>query len=144
MGYGIRYEYGIFRQKFKDGFQVEEGDNWLESEDPWSIRKDEEKVIVSFSDGDVLAVPYDTPIIGYGGDTINTLRLWQGEAINPFDLNEFNKQNYDLALKEKNKAEIISKVLYPNDTKDEGKILRLKQQYFFLFLLLYRIWFENI
>lgn len=132
MGYGIRYEYGIFRQKFKDGFQVEEGDNWLESEDPWSIRKDEEKVIVSFSDGDVLAVPYDTPIIGYGGDTINTLRLWQGEAINPFDLNEFNKQNYDLALKEKNKAEIISKVLYPNDTKDEGKILRLKQQYFFV------------
>ncbi len=132
MGYGIRYEYGIFRQKFKDGFQVEEGDNWLESEDPWSIRKDEEKVIVSFSDGDVLAVPYDTPIIGYGGDTINTLRLWQAEAINPFDLNEFNKQNYDLALKEKNKAEIISKVLYPNDTKDEGKILRLKQQYFFV------------
>lgn len=132
MGYGIRYEYGIFRQKFKDGFQVEEGDNWLESEDPWSIRKDEEKVIVSFSDGDVLAVPYDTPIIGYGGDTINTLRLWQGEAINPFDLNEFNKQNYDLALKEKNRAEIISKVLYPNDTKDEGKILRLKQQYFFV------------
>lgn len=132
MRYGIRYEYGIFRQKFKDGFQVEEGDNWLESEDPWSIRKDEEKVIVSFSDGDVLAVPYDTPIIGYGGDTINTLRLWQGEAINPFDLNEFNKQNYDLALKEKNRAEIISKVLYPNDTKDEGKILRLKQQYFFV------------
>lgn len=131
MGYGIRYEYGIFRQKFEDGFQVEEGDDWLKLGDPWSIRKDKEKVLVSFADGDVLAVPYDTPIIGYGGGTINTLRLWQAEAIDPFDLDEFNKQNYDLSVKEKNKAETISKVLYPNDTKDEGKILRLKQQYFF-------------
>ncbi len=131
MGYGIRYEYGIFRQRFEDGFQIEEGDNWLELGDPWSIRKDMDKVTVSFADGDVLAVPYDTPIIGYGGDTINTLRLWQAEAINPFDLNEFNKQNYDLSVKDKNDAEIITKVLYPNDSKDEGKILRLKQQYFF-------------
>lgn len=132
MGYGIRYEYGIFRQKIEDGFQVEEVDDWLKFGDPWSIRKDEEKVLVSFADGDVLAVPYDTPIIGYGGHTINTLRLWQAEAINPFNLEEFNKQNYDLSVKEKNKVETISKVLYPNDTKDEGKILRLKQQYFFV------------
>jgi len=76
MGYGIRYEYGIFRQRFKDGFQVEEGDDWLQFGDPWSIRRDNEKVLVSFADSDVIAVPYDTPIIGYGGKTINTLRLW--------------------------------------------------------------------
>jgi len=132
MGYGIRYEYGIFRQRFKDGFQVEEGDDWLQFGDPWSIRRDNEKVLVSFADSDVIAVPYDTPIIGYGGKTINTLRLWQAEAVNPFDLEQFNQQNYHLSIKERNDAEIISKVLYPNDTKDEGKILRLKQQYFFV------------
>ena len=132
MGYGIRYEYGIFCQKLENGFQVEEGDNWLELGDPWSIRKEMDKVIVSFADGDILAVPYDTPIIGYGGDTINTLRLWQAEAINPFDFDEFDKQNYNLSVKDKNKAEIITKALYPNDSKDEGKILRLKQQYFFV------------
>lgn len=131
-GYGLRYEYGIFRQKFVDGFQIEGGDNWLEFGDPWSIRKSMDKVVISFADGDVVAVPYDTPIIGYGGDTINTLRLWQGEAINPFDLDEFNKQNYDLSVKDKNDAETISKILYPNDSEDEGKILRLKQQYFFV------------
>lgn len=132
MGYGIRYEYGIFRQSFENGFQKEEGDNWLKLGDPWSIRKETEKVIVSFADGDVLAVPYDTPIIGYKGDTINTLRLWQAEAIHPFDFDEYNKQNYVLSVKDKNDAETITKVLYPNDTKDEGKILRLKQQYLFV------------
>lgn len=132
MGYGIRYQYGIFNQSFKDGFQVEKGDNWLEFGEPWSIRKDSEKVVVSFSDGDVLAVPYDTPIIGYGANTINTLRLWQSEAIEIFNFREFNNQNYDLSIKDKNNAEIISRVLYPNDSNDEGKKLRLKQQYFFV------------
>lgn len=132
MGYGIRYQYGIFNQSFVDGFQVEEGDNWLEYGEPWSIRKDFEKVVVSFSDGDVLAVPYDTPIVGYGGETINTLRLWQSEAIEMFNFREFNNQNYDLSVKDKNNAEIISRVLYPNDSNDEGKKLRLKQQYFFV------------
>lgn len=132
MGYGIRYEYGLFRQKFEDGFQIEEEDNWLEYEDPWFIRKYDERVVVSFADGDVLAIPYDMPIIGYGGETINTLRLWQAEAVSPFNLKEFNEQNYDLSVKEKNEAENLSKVLYPNDTKKEGKILRLKQQYFFV------------
>lgn len=132
MGYGLRYEYGIFSQKFIDGFQVEKHDNWLEFGDPWSIRKSQDKVVVNFSDGDVLAIPYDTPIIGYGGNTINTLRLWKAEAIRPFDLEEFNKQNYDLSVKDKNDAEYISKVLYPNDSREEGKILRLKQQYFFV------------
>lgn len=132
MGYGIRYQYGIFNQSFVDGFQVEEGDNWLEFGEPWSIRKDSEKVVVSFSDGDVLAVPYDTPIIGYGGNTINTLRLWQSEAIEMFNFREFNNQNYDMSVKDKNNAELISRVLYPNDSNDEGKKLRLKQQYFFV------------
>lgn len=132
MGYGIRYQYGIFNQSFVDGFQVEKGDNWLEYGEPWSIRKDSEKVVVSFSDGDVLAVPYDTPIVGYGGETINTLRLWQSEAIEMFNFSEFNNQNYDMSVKDKNNAELISRVLYPNDSNDEGKKLRLKQQYFFV------------
>ncbi|SHK34047.1 maltodextrin phosphorylase [Anaerobranca californiensis DSM 14826] len=131
-GYGIRYQYGIFKQKFIDGFQVEEGDNWLEYGEPWSIRKGLESVIVSFADGDVKAVPYDTPVIGYGQKTINTLRLWQAEAVKEFDFQAFNEQEYDLAVKAKNDAENISKVLYPNDSTDEGKLLRLKQQYFFV------------
>ncbi len=132
MGYGIRYQYGIFNQSFEDGFQVEKGDNWLEYGEPWSIRKDSEKVVVSFSDGDIFAVPYDTPIIGYGGNTINTLRLWQSEATQMFNFKEFNNQNYDMSVKDKNDAELISRVLYPNDSNDEGKKLRLKQQYFFV------------
>ena len=132
MGYGIRYQYGIFNQSFVDGFQVEEGDNWLEYGEPWSIRKDSEKVVVSFSDGDILAVPYDTPIIGHGGNTINTLRLWQSEAIEMFNFKHFNNQNYEQSVREKNNAEVISRVLYPNDSNDEGKKLRLKQQYFFV------------
>ncbi|NMA87520.1 MAG: glycogen/starch/alpha-glucan phosphorylase [Tissierellia bacterium] len=132
MGYGIRYEYGIFKQKFQKGFQIEEGDNWLGLGDPWSIRKDTDSVIVDFADESVLAIPYDTPIIGYGGESINTLRLWQAEAISDFNLEAFNEQNYPLAVQEKNNAEIINKVLYPNDDKTEGKILRLKQQYFFV------------
>jgi len=131
-GYGLRYEYGIFKQSFVDGFQIEEGDNWLEYGDPWSIRKASEAVKVRFADGEVLAIPYDTPIIGYGQNTINTLRLWKSEALNPFDFQEFNNQNYDLSVQEKNRAENISKVLYPNDANDEGKMLRLKQQYFFV------------
>lgn len=131
-GYGIRYEYGIFKQMFIDGFQVEQGDNWLEFGDPWSIRKSAEIVTVSFADGDVLAVPYDTPIIGYGQETINTLRLWKAEAEEPFNFDKFNDQKYDLSVKARNDAETISKVLYPNDSNDAGKLLRLKQQYFFV------------
>ncbi len=131
-GYGLRYEFGLFKQLFVNGFQEEVADNWLEYPDPWSIRKNSETVRVSFSDGDVLAVPYDTPIIGYGQTTINTLRLWKAEAVEKFNFHEFNNQNYDLAVKEKNDAEVISKVLYPNDSNEEGKKLRLKQQYFFV------------
>lgn len=131
-GYGIRYEFGLFKQLFKDGFQMEVGDDWLEYPDPWSIRKQAEAVKVSFSDGDILAIPYDTPIIGYGQNTINTLRLWKAESFEKFNFREFNDQNYDLAVKKKNDAENITKVLYPNDAYEEGKKLRLKQQYFFV------------
>lgn len=132
MGYGIRYAFGIFKQEFKDGFQVEIADNWLKYGDPWSIRKEDEKVKVSFANGDIYAVPYDTPIIGYGENTINILRLWKAEPLEVFNFKEFNDQNYDLAVKDKNDAENIGKVLYPNDSNDAGKLLRLKQQYFFV------------
>ena len=131
-GYGIRYEYGIFNQSFINGFQMEKADNWLEYEEPWSIRKESDTVTVSFSDQKLLAVPYDTPIIGYGGKTINTLRLWQAEAIEEFDFQEFNNQNYEMSVREANDAALISRVLYPNDSNEEGKRLRLKQQYFFV------------
>lgn len=131
-GYGIRYKYGIFEQKFVEGYQVEERDQWLEHGDSWSVRRQDQRVQVDFMDQTVYAVPYDTPIVGFGGDTINTLRLWQSEAINEFDFSAFNDQMYDNAVKEKNDAETISKILYPNDSMEKGKILRLKQQYFFV------------
>ncbi|HHB79646.1 MAG TPA: glycogen/starch/alpha-glucan phosphorylase [Saprospiraceae bacterium] len=131
-GYGIRYDYGIFKQKFVDGRQVELVDNWLKYGDPWSIRKDEDKKIISFADEQVVAVPYDTPIIGYNTKNINTLRLWKAEPLEPFDFAAFNEQHYDEAVKLKNSAEDISRVLYPNDSTNAGKILRLKQQYFFV------------
>ncbi|MCT4594064.1 MAG: glycogen/starch/alpha-glucan phosphorylase [Anaeromicrobium sp.] len=131
-GYGIRYSHGIFKQKIVDGFQVEEGDNWLKYGDPWSLRKEEDTVLVRFLDQIVKAVPYDTPIIGYGTNNINTLRLWQCEPLLDFDFELFNEQKYDEAVRGKNKAQDISRVLYPNDSNDEGKILRLKQQYFFV------------
>lgn len=131
-GYGIRYDYGIFKQYFEDGFQKELPDNWLKDGDPWSVRRESESVTVTFSDGSVKAVPYDTPIIGYGTNNINTLRLWKAESVAPFDFDAFNDQNYDASVEKKNRAEDISRVLYPNDSENEGKILRLKQQYFFV------------
>lgn len=131
-GYGIRYNYGMFKQKLTNGYQVEEADDWLKDGDSWSIRKADEKIRVTYRNQEVYAVPYDTPIIGFGGDTINTLRLWQAEAIDEFNYKAFNAEDYDLAVKEKNDAENISKVLYPNDATDKGKLLRLKQQYFFV------------
>ena len=131
-GYGIRYQYGIFKQKFQDGFQVEEADHWLTYGDPWSIRRIEETVTVHFKDMVVKAVPYDTPVLGYKTDTINTLRLWQAEPLQEFDFQLFNDQEYDASVKERNRAEDITRVLYPNDSKESGKILRLRQQYFFV------------
>ncbi|HSN65067.1 MAG TPA: glycogen/starch/alpha-glucan phosphorylase, partial [Fusibacter sp.] len=131
-GYGIRYDFGIFKQYFENGFQKESADHWQKNGDPWSIRRIEEAVTVHFEDGDILAVPYDTPIIGYGTNNINTLRLWKSEPVVPFDFDLFNDQDYDKSVTAKNRAEDISRVLYPNDSTNEGKILRLKQQYFFV------------
>lgn len=130
-GYGIRYKYGLFKQLIKDGYQVEVADNWQRFEDPWCLRREDEAVLVSFKDQTVKAIPYDMAVIGCKTSNINTLRLWQAEAVNDFDFTAFNDTEYDKAVKEKNDAENITKVLYPNDNKYEGKVLRLKQQYFF-------------
>lgn len=130
-GYGIRYKYGLFKQGIENGFQTEIADNWTKYGDPWSVRHDEETVEVKFNGQTVKAVPYDMPIFGCKTNHISTLRLWQSEAINEFDFNLFNQQKYTEATLEKNSAEDISRVLYPNDDTREGKKLRLKQQYFF-------------
>ncbi|ACD24362.1 glycogen/starch/alpha-glucan phosphorylase [Clostridium botulinum] len=129
-GYGIRYNNGLFKQNIDEGFQTESEDSWLKYGDPWSIRKDNEAQVVEFEDMKVKAIPYDTPIIGYGTKNINTLRLWKCEPIKEFDFYLFNEQKYDESVELKNRAEDISRVLYPNDSNDEGKILRLRQQYF--------------
>ncbi len=130
-GYGIRYKYGLFKQNIENGFQTETADAWTQFGDPWSIRNENEAVTVEFKDMSVKAVPYDMPIIGYGTSNIGTLRLWQSESLVPFDFDLFNAQKYDKSVALKNRAEDISRVLYPNDDNDEGKKLRLKQQYFF-------------
>lgn len=130
-GYGIRYKYGLFKQKIVDGFQKEEADDWSKYGDPWSKRCEQDSVLVEYADQTVKAVPYDMPIIGYGTDNIGTLRLWQAEAEGGFDFGKFNSGDYAGAQAEINSAEDISRVLYPNDNTDEGKILRLKQEYFF-------------
>lgn len=130
-GYGIRYKYGLFKQGIENGFQTETADNWTKYGDPWSVRHDEETVEVKFNGQTVKAVPYDMPIFGCKTNHVSTLRLWQSEAINEFDFNLFNQQKYTEATLEKNSAEDISRVLYPNDDTREGKKLRLKQQYFF-------------
>jgi glycogen phosphorylase len=131
VGYGIRYSNGLFKQNIENGFQTECEDTWLKYGEAWSIRKDDETQIIKFSAMTVKAVPYDVPIIGYGTKNINTLRLWQCEALREFDFNLFNNQQYIEAVSARNKAEDISRVLYPNDTAEAGKILRLRQQYFF-------------
>ena len=130
-GYGIRYKYGLFKQLIENGYQVETADNWQRFEDPWCNRVEDEAVTVSFKGQTVKAVPYDMAVIGCKTTNINTLRLWQAEAINDFDFTAFNNTEYNNAVQEKNDAENITKVLYPNDNKYEGKVLRLKQQYFF-------------
>ncbi len=129
-GYGIRYKYGLFKQTFTNGFQTESADDWQRFGDPWSRRRDTHEVLVHFSDQTVRAVPYDMPIIGYHTDNIGTLRLWQSEAVEDFDFQKFNNQEYAVAVLEKNAVEDITRVLYPNDTTVAGKRLRLKQQYF--------------
>ncbi|MBR6164559.1 MAG: glycogen/starch/alpha-glucan phosphorylase [Clostridia bacterium] len=128
-GYGLRFRYGLFRQSFVDGRQHEEPDDWARYGDPWSVRRDEEAVVVPMKTGDVLAVPYDMPVVGYGAKNIGTLRLWQTESLHEMDFALFNRQEYARAVADKNKAEDITKFLYPNDTKKAGRQLRVKQQY---------------
>ncbi|MDP1635634.1 MAG: glycogen/starch/alpha-glucan family phosphorylase, partial [Gallionellaceae bacterium] len=148
-GYGIRYEYGMFRQKIEHGQQLEEPDHWLRNGNPWEIERPECALRVKFcghSDfhedvngrthvrwvdtQDVVAVPYDVPIPGYRNETVNTLRLWKAAATEEFNLDEFNAGSYTEAVAAKNAAEHITMVLYPNDASENGKELRLRQQYF--------------
>ena len=130
-GYGIRYKYGLFKQAIVDGFQKEDIDDWTRCGDPWSVRCDEEAVLVEYNGQTVRAVPYDMPVFGCKTENVGTLRLWQSEPVKEFDFDTFNQQKYLEASKEKIFAEDISRVLYPNDDTNEGKKLRLKQQYFF-------------
>lgn len=149
VGYGIRYHYGMFRQRIDRGYQVEEPDHWLRDGYPWEVERAEFTQRVRFrghtedyqdSNGttkrrwvgtnDVLAVPYDIPIPGYQNDTVNTLRLWSASATDEFNLAEFNAGSYADAVGAKNAAEHITMVLYPNDASESGKELRLRQQYF--------------
>ena len=128
-GYGLRYRYGLFYQYFENGFQKEAPDDWARLGDPWSVRRDDLKVIVPIEGMPVSTVPYDMPVIGYQNGVVGTLRLWQTESLREIDFEAFNDQRYQQAAKDKNGAEDIVKFLYPNDTKPAGKLLRLKQQY---------------
>lgn len=130
-GYGIRYKYGLFKQTIENGFQVEQADDWTEYGDPWSKKCERDAVLVEYSDGNVLAVPYDMPVIGYKTENIGNLRLWEAHAAKEFDFKAFDSGDYLNASKQKIYAEDISRVLYPNDNTEAGKRLRLKQQYFF-------------
>ncbi|RKZ94073.1 MAG: glycogen phosphorylase [Gammaproteobacteria bacterium] len=148
-GYGLRYEYGMFKQRIEDGHQVEDTDHWLLNGNPWELERPEYIQRVKFGghtehhsnkegklnvywEGtrDVLAIPYDIPIPGFKNGTVNTLRLWKAAATDEFDLDEFNSGSYTEAVEEKNSAEHITMVLYPNDASENGKELRLRQQYF--------------
>ena len=151
-GCGIRYRYGMFKQEIKDGYQIEVPDNWLKDGNPFEIKRDEYRYEVKFGGyvrsyrdektgrdmfvqedyRSVIAVPYDLPVVGYGNNTVNTLRIWDAEPVNTFNLNSFDKGDYQKAIEEENLAKNIVEVLYPNDNHYAGKELRLKQQYFFV------------
>ncbi len=149
-GCGIRYRYGMFKQKIEDGYQVEVPDNWLENGNPFEIRRPEYAVEVKFGgyvriedrngmshfvqEGyqSVKAVPYDLPVVGYGNHIVNTLRIWDAEPVNTFNLDSFDRGDYQKAVEQENLAKNIVEVLYPNDNHYAGKELRLKQQYFFI------------
>lgn len=130
-GYGIRYKYGLFRQAIADGKQEEYADDWTKHGDPWSKRCESDSVYVAYGDETVKAVPYDMPIIGAKTNHIGNLRLWQAEPVEEFDFSLFNDGKYAQSVAAKVSAENISRVLYPNDNCEEGRILRLKQEYFF-------------
>jgi len=151
-GCGIRYKSGMFKQKIKDGYQVEVPDNWLKDGNPFEVKRNEYATEVRFGghvrsyvDEEtgktkfahenyraVLAIPFDMPIVGYGNNVVNSLRIWDAQPINSFNLQEFNKGDYYKAIEEENLAKQIVEVLYPNDNHYAGKELRLKQQYFFV------------
>ena len=149
IGYGIRYEYGMFRQHIEDGYQIEDPDHWLRDGNPWELERPEFTQRIRFQGhtekfvdpggkkhtrwvgtSDVLAIPYDVPITGYRNNIVNTLRLWKASATSEFNLDDFNAGSYSDAVEAKNDAEHITMVLYPNDASECGKELRLKQQYF--------------
>ena len=130
-GYGILYRYGLFKQLFEDGFQTEHPDAWMEEGYPFVIRHEEAQRIVRYQDLTVRAVPHDMPITGYGTKNVNTLRLWKAEPMEEFDYDAFNSQRFTDAIVERERTADISRVLYPNDTTYEGKVLRVRQQYFF-------------
>ncbi|MGH2413014.1 MAG: glycogen/starch/alpha-glucan family phosphorylase, partial [Microcystaceae cyanobacterium] len=151
IGYGIRYEFGIFHQIIQDGWQVEIPDNWLRFGNPWELPRPDETVeiklgghteifhdekgnpqVVWIPERTVIAIPHDTPVPGYQTNTVNPLRLWKAEASESFNFDAFNAGNYDRSVAEKMNAETISKVLYPNDNTPAGRELRLAQQYFFV------------
>lgn len=157
-GCGIRYNYGIFEQRIENGYQIEVPDNWLQDGDMWGVKRPEYAVEVKFGgnvkavkqeDGQykfkqenyqsVIAIPYDYPVVGYDNNTVNTLRLWDAEAKNKFDLKSFNEGNYNKAVEEENLAKTLTEVLYPADEHYAGKELRLRQQYFFVSATLQRI-----
>ena len=150
-GCGIRYKYGMFEQKIENGFQVEVPDNWLKNGNPFEMKRAEYATEVKFGGyvrmmrdengrerfiqenyQSVLAVPYDLPVLGYGNNVVNTLRIWDAQAINTFNLDSFDKGDYQKAVEQENLARTICEVLYPNDNHYAGKELRLKQQYFFV------------
>lgn len=149
-GCGIRYRYGMFRQEIQDGYQIEKPDDWLKDGNPFEVRRSEYAcevkfgghVKVEYKDGrnrfiqegysSIRAVPYDLPVIGYGNNVVNTLRIWDAEAIQDFNLDSFDKGEYQKAVEQQNLARTIVEVLYPNDNHYAGKELRLKQQYFFI------------
>ena len=128
-GYGLRYKFGLFRQTFENCRQMEAPDDWTKWGDAWSVRRDDLAVTVPMRTGEVVAVPYDMPVIGLGGHNIGTLRLWQAESEEELNFRLFNEQKYAQASAMKNRAEDITKVLYPNDTLRAGKQMRIKQQY---------------
>ena len=150
VGYGLRYDFGIFNQRIVNGYQVEQPDEWLKLGYPWEIAHPEFSFPVQFEGRvevipgpkgkewrwvdtkTVVGMPYDLPVVGYGGSTVNTLRLWSAKAAEEFDLDDFNRGEYVDAVANKVLAENLTKVLYPNDNVFEGKELRLKQQYFFV------------
>lgn len=130
-GYGIRYKYGFFKQEIEDKKQKEYPDDWTKFGDPFSIKREEDAVEVTFGREKVMAIPYDSAVIGYDKKAVNNLRLWEAKAVNEFDFSLFDKGLYDRAVSEKTSAENLSRTLYPNDNTDKGKKLRLKQEYFF-------------